>query len=123
MPMRIRFRLTTRGEHGKQFYCVDTETGKRFSLPTQDRDAARQIVLAKNQSLRQPKAQKSPIKMVEMAVLKQAIDLFQVDKGRFPKNLNELVTEKFIPKISEAPHGSMIDYDAKMGKVKFVNQP
>ncbi len=44
----------TRGERGKQFYCVDTETGKRYSLHTKDRDAARQIVLAKNQSLRQP---------------------------------------------------------------------
>jgi hypothetical protein len=32
---------------------VDSETGKRFSLKTCDRDAAEQIVLAKNQSLRQ----------------------------------------------------------------------
>ena len=54
MPMKIRFRLITRGERGKQFYCVDTETGKRFSLKTKDRDAAKQIVLAKNQALRQP---------------------------------------------------------------------
>jgi len=54
MPMKLRYRLMTRGERAKQFYCVDTETGKRSSLHTKDRDAARQIVLAKNQSLRQP---------------------------------------------------------------------
>ena len=54
MPMKIRYRLITRGERGKQFYCVDTETGKRLSLKTKDRDAAKQIVFAKNQSLRQP---------------------------------------------------------------------
>ena len=54
MPMKLRYRLITRGERGKQFYCVDTETGKRLSLHTKDRDAAKQIVLAKNQSLRQP---------------------------------------------------------------------
>jgi len=54
MPMKIRYRLITRGERGKLFYCVDTETGKRFSLKTKDSDAANQIVLAKNQSLRQP---------------------------------------------------------------------
>jgi len=54
MPMKIRYRLTYRGERGKQFYCVDSETGRRFSLKTKDRDAAEQIVLAKNQSLRQP---------------------------------------------------------------------
>ena len=54
MPMKTRYRLTYRGERGKQFYCVDSETGHRFSLKTKDRDAAEQIVLAKNQALRQP---------------------------------------------------------------------
>lgn len=53
MPMKKRFRLTHRGERGGQFYCVDSETGKRFSLKTKDRDAAEQVVLAKNQALRQ----------------------------------------------------------------------
>ena len=52
--MKTRFRLTYRGERGRQFYCIDSETGRRFSLKTKDRDAAEQIVLAKNQSLRQP---------------------------------------------------------------------
>ena len=54
MPMKTRFRLIHRGERGNQFYRVDSETGRRFSLKTKDRDAALQIVLAKNQSLRQP---------------------------------------------------------------------
>ncbi len=54
MPMKTRFRLIYRGERGRQFYCVDSETGRRFSLKTKDRDVAEQIVLAKNQSLRQP---------------------------------------------------------------------
>ena len=50
MPMKTRFRLIHRGERGNQFYCVDSETGRRFSLKTKDRDAAEQIVLAKYQS-------------------------------------------------------------------------
>jgi hypothetical protein len=54
MPMKNRFRLIHRGERGGQFYCVDTQTGQRSSLKTKDRDAAEQIILAKNQSLRQP---------------------------------------------------------------------
>ncbi len=54
MPMKKRYQLIRRGERGHQFYCVDSETGKRFSLKTKDRDTAEQIVLAKNQSLRQP---------------------------------------------------------------------
>ena len=54
MPMKTRFRLIYRGERGCQFYCVDSETGKRFSLKTKDRDAAEQIIAAKNQAIRQP---------------------------------------------------------------------
>jgi hypothetical protein len=33
---------------------VDTETGQRSSLKTRNEDEARQLVLAKNQALRQP---------------------------------------------------------------------
>jgi len=54
MAMKKRFRLIYRGERGSTFYCVDSETGHRSSLKTKDRDTAEQIVLAKNQALRQP---------------------------------------------------------------------
>ena len=54
MPMKNRFRLIHRGERGGLFYCVDSETGLRSSLKTKDRDAAEQIIFAKNQALRQP---------------------------------------------------------------------
>ena len=52
--MKPRYRLTYRSDRGKMFFCVDSETGRRTSLHTKDRDAAEQIVLARNQSLRQP---------------------------------------------------------------------
>jgi hypothetical protein len=52
--MKDRFRLIYRGERGATFYCVDGDTGKRTSLQTKDRDAARQIVFARNQAVRQP---------------------------------------------------------------------
>jgi len=52
--MKTRYRLTRRGTRGDKFYCVDTKTRKRTSLQTSDEDAARQIVLAKNQAERQP---------------------------------------------------------------------
>ena len=51
--MKNRFRLIRRGER-HQFFCVDNETGQRTSLKTSDRDTAEQIILARNQSLRQP---------------------------------------------------------------------
>jgi integrase len=52
--MKKRFRLIHRGERGGLYYCVDSETGRRWSLKTGDRDAAEQIVFARNQALRQP---------------------------------------------------------------------
>lgn len=54
MRMKQRYRLIRRGERGAKFYCVDTLTGKRTSLATTNEDEATQIVLAKNQALRQP---------------------------------------------------------------------
>ena len=68
------------------------------------------------------KGQQRAVKIVDTTALNQAIQLFQVDKGRFPKDLNELVTEKFIPRIPDAPAGMKIDYDANAGAVKVVKQ-
>jgi hypothetical protein len=52
--MKMRYRLICRGSRGAKFYCVDTLTGRRASLQTPNEDEARQIVLARNQALRQP---------------------------------------------------------------------
>jgi integrase len=52
--MKNRFRLIQRGLPGGTFYCVDSETGKRESLGAKDADEAAQIVLVKNQAVRQP---------------------------------------------------------------------
>jgi len=68
------------------------------------------------------KAQQNATSTADMVSLKPAIDQFQVDKGRYPKDLNELVTEKYLSKIPEAPYGSKIDYDPATGTVKVVRQ-
>jgi len=68
------------------------------------------------------KAERSAGATSDMATLKPAIDQFQVDKGRYPKDLNELVTEKYISKVPEAPYGMKIDYDPATGAVKVVKQ-
>ena len=52
--MKNRFRLISRGSRGGALYCVDGSNGKRTSLGACSRDEAEQIVLAKNQALRQP---------------------------------------------------------------------
>src|SRR3954471_12548745 len=62
------------------------------------------------------KAEHSAVKTVDTTSLNQAIQLFNVDKGRYPKDLNELVQERFIPKIPEVPFGSKLVYDEKAGR-------
>jgi len=50
--MKNRYRLFRR--RGRIYYCFDNQTQRYTSLNTADRDAARQIVEAKNRALVQP---------------------------------------------------------------------
>ena len=68
------------------------------------------------------KAQKSAAKVTDVASINQAIQAFKVDNDRFPKDLNELVQEKYLPRVPEAPYGMKLVYDANLGKVKVVRQ-
>jgi hypothetical protein len=68
------------------------------------------------------KAKQTAEKTADTATLNQAIQMFNVEKGRYPKDLNELVAEKYIPKVPPAPYGMKLDYDPTSGKVKVVKQ-
>ena len=68
------------------------------------------------------KAQQSAVKTVDTTALNQAIQLFNVDKWRNPKDLNELVEQKYIPQIPAAPYGTKLNYDPTSGKVTVVKQ-
>src|SRR5208282_4176230 len=56
-------------------------------------------------------AQKSADKTIDVSYINQAIQLFNVQEGRYPKNLQELVPN-YVAKIPDAPLGSKIAYDA-----------
>ena len=66
-------------------------------------------------------AQKYAVKQIDLAYLNQAIQLFNTQEGRYPKDLNELVPN-YVGKIPAAPYGSKIVYDASSGTVKVVKQ-
>ena len=66
------------------------------------------------------KAQQSAVKTVDVVSLNKALELFNVQEGRFPKDLNELVAKKYIPEIPTPPFGTKIEYDANAGTVKVV---
>src|SRR5437763_11626669 len=51
------------------------------------------------------KAKKSAEKTIDAVNLNQAIQQFSAAEGRYPKDLNELVTEKYMPRLPDAPYG------------------
>ncbi len=65
------------------------------------------------------KAHQSAVKLVDSVGLKQAIGQFYAVEGRFPKDLNELVTQKYLPSVPQPPAGKKIIYDPKTGDVKI----
>ena len=68
------------------------------------------------------KGEQNAMKTADTAALDKAIQMFNVDKGRYPKDLNELVTEKYMPQIPTPPYGTKLDYDANAGRVSVVKQ-
>src|SRR5882724_5336065 len=68
------------------------------------------------------KAKQKAVKTIDTTSLDKAIQLFNVEKGRNPKDLNELVSEKYIREIPMPPYGTKIDYDPNSGRVSVVKQ-
>jgi hypothetical protein len=67
-------------------------------------------------------AQKAASKTIDVSYINQALQLFNVQEGRYPKTLQELVPN-YVAKIPDAPLGSKIVYDATAGTVKVVPTP
>jgi hypothetical protein len=67
-------------------------------------------------------AQKTADKSIDVSYINQAIQLFNVQEGRYPKNLEELVPN-YVAKIPDLPAGFKITYDAIKGEAKVVQQP
>jgi hypothetical protein len=61
-------------------------------------------------------------KTVDTAALDKAVSMFNIDKGRYPKDLNELVQEKYIPKLPPTPYGTKLSYDPNTGKIAVVKE-
>ncbi|HUR45863.1 MAG TPA: hypothetical protein VMZ27_08330 [Candidatus Saccharimonadales bacterium] len=69
----------------------------------------------------QAKAKKMADKTLGAAGINQAIGMFQAEKGRAPKNLNELVPD-YLPSVPPAPAGMKYDYNSSSGALKVVPQ-
>ena len=68
------------------------------------------------------KAQQSTKKVVANAGLSQAIKQFYAMEGRFPKDLNELVTKEYLSSLPSPPVGMKYQYNPSTGDLKTVVQ-
>jgi hypothetical protein len=68
------------------------------------------------------RSQQRAVKTVDTVALNKAIELFYVQEGRFPKDLDEIVEKKFIPELPPAPVGMKIVYDANTGVVRVEKE-
>jgi hypothetical protein len=66
-------------------------------------------------------ADKYAVKTIDVSFLNQAVQLFNTQEGRLPKDLNELVPN-YVAKLPAAPYGSKIVYDAASGVVTVVKE-
>ena len=103
--------------------CGDSSKSSSPSTPTNAPTASGNPLTAPVDYLNSAvKAQQSAVKTVDVTSVNKALEMFNVQEGRFPKDLDELVAKKYLPLIPTPPFGSKIEYDAKAGTVKVVKQ-
>ena len=67
------------------------------------------------------RADKYAVKTIDVSYLNEAVQLFNTQEGRLPKDLNELVPN-YVGKLPATPYGTKLDYDPNTGQVKVVQQ-
>lgn len=65
----------------------------------------------------QAQAKRTAGRVVSLAELQNAIQKFQAMEDRFPRDLNELVTERYLPSVPVAPPGMKFRYDPATGSI------
>lgn len=68
------------------------------------------------------RAEQSMEKQIDTTSLNSALQLFNVQEGRFPNNLDELVSKKYLGKLPVPPFGTKIEYHVKEGRVSLVKK-
>jgi len=94
-------------KEGKKASGTDTSSGNPLTAPADYVNAL-------------GKAQQSAQKTLDTVAIDQALKAFSGEEGRYPKDLNELVTKGTISQIPPPPRGMKYDYDPKAGTIKIV---
>lgn len=68
------------------------------------------------------RGQQVAVKTVDVASLNENVRLFNVQEGRYPKDLQELVAKQYLGALPNPPAGMKFVYDAAQGKVSVAPQ-
>jgi hypothetical protein len=68
----------------------------------------------------QGKAKQLAVKVTSTAELQSAIQKFYAMEDHYPRDLNELIAQRYLQALPAAPNGMQIAYSPKTGDVKFV---
>ncbi|MDB6054549.1 MAG: hypothetical protein JWN25_2072 [Verrucomicrobiales bacterium] len=98
------------------------EQAKAFNNAISNNSSGNPVAAPANYLGALAKGQQSAIKTIDSTSLNKAVELFYAQEGRYPKDLQELVANKYIGEVPKAPIGMQINYDPKTGKVNVVNQ-
>lgn len=66
-------------------------------------------------------AKRTADRTIDVAYLNQAVQLFNVQEGRYPATLDEL-TPKYVSQLPTPPLGYKLNYDATKGEVTVVRE-
>jgi hypothetical protein len=66
------------------------------------------------------RGQQVAVKTIDVTSLNEEIQLFNVQEGRNPKDLDELVAKKYLGALPHPPAGMKLVYDAAQGKVSVA---
>jgi hypothetical protein len=93
---------------------------KKTSTPSSDTTSGNPLTAPVDYLGAVGKAQNSMQKTLGTVGLDQAIKSFSATEGRFPKDLDELVSKGVINQVPPAPRGMKYDYDPKAGTIKVI---
>lgn len=71
----------------------------------------------------QGKAKQVAIKVTSTVEINSAIQKFQAMEDRFPRDLNELVQQRYLQTVPQAPRGQMFAYNPLDGTIRVVPAP
>jgi hypothetical protein len=65
-------------------------------------------------------ARKSAIGRIDIASMQNAINLFNAQEDRYPRDLNELAQKHYIQAVPQLPAGSRFIYNPQNGEIRIV---